>query len=485
MTLARPNYKETVNVVDANNADIITVLEKNFPVAVGQTKDFAKKFKSGSAGEAALKVWDFVKRNIKYQRDDDEKQAIRLPNRFVNDRTGDCKSYALFIASVLQNLGYTVAFRYTSYNRNNPKPSHVYVYLPDDGIVVDGVYNYFNKEKPFVYKYDHTMVNESINMEVVTLSDNVGINASLIRAYKRSKKGSLRQRLLANEIARKSNRRYKPVSESLLKQKIKLVSPGSSDYILAMKELDAQGVYEVDGINGIGKIRVKKFLKKVGKGIKKTVKKVGKAAGNVVKEAGKAIKKVGLAVPRNAFLSLVRLNVRGLATNLDYSLANNRSALLGKWKKLGGKSSALINSVNAGKKKKRIFGIEDADFDGLGIEPGSSTAALIASAAPILIGLAVFLKAVKKGDKSSATDILQAAEGAGVDFNQAAELLATGQASYENGYSDEPGDGGSADDNGGGLPPADGGGSGASFSPSPGLLLGAGLLVAVIASNKN
>lgn len=473
--LARPNYKETVNVVDANNADIITVLEKNFPVAVGQTKDFAKKFKSASAGEAALKVWDFVKRNIKYQRDDDEKQAIRLPNRFVNDRTGDCKSYALFIASVLQNLGYTVAFRYTSYNRNNPKPSHVYVYLPDDGIVVDGVYNYFNKEKPYVYKYDHVMANESINMEVVTLSDNVGINASLIRAYKRSKKGSLRQRLLANEIARKSNRRYKPVSESLLKQKIKLVSPGSSDYILAMKELDAQGVYEVDGINGIGKIRVKKFLKKVGKGIKKTVKKVGKAAGNVVKEAGKAIKKVGLAAPRNAFLSLVRLNVRNMARALKAQLGGNSSKMFSTWRKLGGKESALRNAINVGANKKSI-----GDLNGIG-----SISVALASAAPILIAMAVFLKSVKKGDTTSATDILQAAEGAGVDFNQAAELLATGQAAYENGYSDEPGDGGSADDNGGGLPPADGGGSDASFSPSPGLLLGAGLLVAVIASNKN
>lgn len=464
--LARPNYKETVNVVDANNADIITVLEKNFSVAVGQTKDFSKKFKSASAGEAALKVWDFVKRNIKYQRDDDEKQAIRLPNRFVNDRTGDCKSYALFIASVLQNLGYTVAFRYTSYNRNNPKPSHVYVYLPDDGIVVDGVYNYFNKEKPYVYKYDHVMANESINMEVVTLSDNVGINASLLRAYKRSKKGSLRQRLLANEIARKSNRRYKPVSESLLKQKIKLVSPGSSDYILAMKELDAQGVYEVDGINGIGKIRVKKFLKKVGKGIKKTVKKVGQ----VVKKYNPAF-----IAGRNAFLGLVKINARNMARTLKGHLESNPGALFSKWKKLGGSTTALRNAINAGANKKPI-----GYLNGIG-----SLSIALASAAPILIAMAVFLKSVKKGDTTSATDILQAAEGAGVDFNQAAELLATGQAAYENGYSDKPGDGGSADDNGGGLPPADGGGSDASFSPSPGLLLGAGLLVAVIASKKN
>lgn len=464
--LASPNFKETVNVVDANNADIITVLEKNFPVAVGQTKDFAKKFKSGSAGEAALKVWDFVKRNIKYQRDDDEKQAIRLPNRFVNDRTGDCKSYALFIASVLQNLGYTVAFRYTSYNRNNPKPSHVYVYLPDDGIVVDGVYNYFNKEKPYVYKYDHVMANESINMEVVTLSDNVGINASLIRAYKRSKKGSLRQRLLANEIARKSNRRYKPVSESLLKQKIKLVSPGSSDYILAMKELDAQGVYEVDGINGIGKIRVKKFLKKVGKGIKKTVKKVGQ----VVKKYNPAF-----IAGRNAFLGLVKINARNMARTLKGHLESNPGALFSKWKKLGGSTTALRNAINTGANKKPI-----GYLNGIG-----DLSVALASAAPILIAMAVFLKSVKKGDTTSATDILQAAEGAGVDFNQAAELLATGQAAYENGYTDKPGDSGSDNGSDSDLIPADGGGYDASFSPSPGLLLGAGLLVAVIASNKN
>lgn len=482
MRLPAPNYRETVNVADATNADIISVLESNFKKAVGQTKDYAKKFASPSAGAAALKVWNFLKQNIRYQRDDDQKQAIRLPNRFVNDRSGDCKSYALFAASVLHNLGYRVAFRYTSYSPGNKKPSHVYVYMPDQGIIVDGVYNFFNAEKPYVYKYDHVMEQNTINMDVVTLSDDVSVNGSLVRAYNASKKGSLKRRLLYNEIARKQGRRYNPVNAEFLQAQMKLIkSPGRPEYILAMKELDAQGVHEVDSLNGIGKIRVKRFLKKVGKAVGKGAKALGKGAKNVAKEAGKAVKKFGLAIPRNAFLSLVRLNVRGLATNLAYNLEHNRSALLSKWQKFGGKSSALINSVSGGKKKKRIFGI---DGGGLG-DLGSGTAALIASAAPILIGLAVFLKSVKKGDTSTATDILQAADAAGVDFNAAAQLLNEGEAAYEHGYKDEPGDGGSDDDNGAGLPPADGGGDNeASFSPSPILVFGLGLAAVAMFSER-
>lgn len=475
MRLPAPNYRETVNVADATNADIISVLESNFEKAVVQTKDYAKKFASPAAGTAALKVWDFLKQNIKYKRDDDQKQAIRLPNRFVNDRAGDCKSYALFAASVLHNLGYRVAFRYTSYSPGNKKPSHVYVYMPDQGIIVDGVYNFFNSEKPYVYKYDHVMDQNTINMEVVTLSDDVSVNGSLIRAYNASKKGSLKHRLLYNEIARKQGRRYKPVNAEYLQAQMKLIkSPGSPEYLLAMKELDAQGVQEVDSLNGIGKIRVKRFLKKVGKAVGKGAKAVAKGAKNYVKEAVKVVKKFGLAPGRNAFLGLVRLNVRNLAKTLDYNLQTKRGALLKRWGQLGGKSSALINAINAGKEKKSVGGI-----DGIG-----TLEVILSTAAPILIGLAVFLKSVKKGDPSTATDILQAAGAAGVDFNAASQLLNEGEAAYENGYTDEPGDGGADDDNGAGLPPADGGGDEASFSPSPILVFGLGLAAVAMLSKK-
>jgi hypothetical protein len=67
-------------------------------------------------------------------------------------------------------------------------------------------------------------------------------------------------------------------------------------------------------------------------------------------------KKIFLAPVRGAFLSLVALNVRGLAQKLVKSMAKSDADTKAFWKKLGGDFDKLKKSIDKGKSKKALFG---------------------------------------------------------------------------------------------------------------------------------
>ncbi len=149
-------------------------------------------------------------------------------------------------------------------------------------------------------------------------------------------------------------------------------------------------LYKLSGIENteIGQIG---FLKKLGKWAKKTVKsavdKVGDAARFIKDKALTA----GLAVPRNAFLLLLRFNVHGWATGLSKMNFDQ----LGWWKDLGGNRTDLMNVIKEGAKKKRILGINDNDvLSGIG-EPVTIASAL-ATATPIIGKVTGILKAAEQ-----------------------------------------------------------------------------------------
>ena len=118
-----PLNQNILLVQDALNNDIIQAIHNLYKTGLLQTRDYAKNFKAGSRMQTAKNVWDFMKRKITYKRDPNHKQMIRLPNRFVNDADGDCKSFALFAASILGNLGMPVTFRYAGYRDDSNIPT--------------------------------------------------------------------------------------------------------------------------------------------------------------------------------------------------------------------------------------------------------------------------------------------------------------------------------------------------------------------------
>jgi hypothetical protein len=115
---------------------------------------FAKQFKGRTQQETCKNIFDYIKSNFTYVADGGE-QIIKLPSALLRKRVGDCKSYSLFTASILENLKIPYKFVYTSYSAN-PIPQHVYV-VTENGCIIDVVYGIFNEEKKPTYKYTQDM----------------------------------------------------------------------------------------------------------------------------------------------------------------------------------------------------------------------------------------------------------------------------------------------------------------------------------------
>lgn len=152
----QPAYQgiDSVYKTKADNKDIRDLLERLVPQAKAQMVEFSKKFKGSTEQETCKKIFDYLKNNFTYVADGEE-QIIKLPSALLKKKVGDCKSYSLFTASILENLGIPYHFVYASYNEN-PIPGHVYV-TTNNGCIIDAVYGIFNQEKKPIYKYKKNM----------------------------------------------------------------------------------------------------------------------------------------------------------------------------------------------------------------------------------------------------------------------------------------------------------------------------------------
>jgi hypothetical protein len=117
---------------------------------------------------------------------------------------------------------------------------------------------------------------------------------------------------------------------------------------------------------------------------------------------GRKVKAVVLAPARNAYLALVRLNVKKLAVKLAKatSTPEGRAKVHGRWCKLGGSGAKLQSAIDKAfakyKRKRGIIGFMDTESAQIG-----SVATLLASAAPIIKALAPLLKTLAPGSKAA------------------------------------------------------------------------------------
>lgn len=122
---------------------------------------------------------------------------------------------------------------------------------------------------------------------------------------------------------------------------------------------------------------------------------------------GAFAKRIALAIPRKAFLTLLRLNVRKIAVKLYKVLQDpaKKKALSAKWCKLGGDFKVLErNILKAYEKFKRKRTRKGKTVEGIGEAITLATVTtLITQAAPILAALSAILKSVK-GEEPEATE---------------------------------------------------------------------------------
>lgn len=376
MYLGAPKNKKTIITENGLNRDIITAIHKALPKAKEEVKNVAIKFKGNTRLQTAQNIWNYLK-TLKYIKDPAGYQFIKLPRKLASSY-GDCKSYSLLTAAILQNLELPVVFRYASYDDNDPTPSHVYVVTKDENgkeIIIDGVYNKFNKEVPYKHKTDYTMQIAVINGVPTirqtasnAMRQRAGFNPDqlktqfLEKALTQVKPAGFLFNLINNELRRINNKPaniiYSPEQLQKYLQRLKnrksLVASNNWISKLMQNEINAIELNRFTGLikfphtdkelSGIEEEIGKLSLKKIGKKLKKI------SFKNIIK----GVKKVGLAVPRKAFLSLVFLNVRGLAKRLSRL---SEKAIEDLWvNKFGGKLSTIKKAIAKGKNKRSLFG---------------------------------------------------------------------------------------------------------------------------------
>ncbi|MBA7514356.1 hypothetical protein ES705_06384 [subsurface metagenome] len=144
---------------DGTTKDIVKVILVTAPRGLGDTREFAKYIRGNNNMDTCRRLWDFLKDNIEYKKDPIGEQYIQTPAYTWARKIGDCKSYSIFISSVLKNLGIYHYFRFVSFKSPGNTFTHVYVVVPDKGrqIIMDVVMPEFNTEKKFNHKQDYKM----------------------------------------------------------------------------------------------------------------------------------------------------------------------------------------------------------------------------------------------------------------------------------------------------------------------------------------
>lgn len=355
-----PDNKNRIDHLAIVNENIIKTIHRNMPRAVEITKPVAHYFEGENVQQTCENIWNFLRTQIKYVKDQ-ENQDIKLPNRFLHEGTGDCKSYSLFAGAVLKNLGIPSAFRYTSYTVD-PTPQHVYVVALTGEksirglsrvVITDGVWHRFNSQKPFTFKKDY--------MPIRTLSGTE--DPQIGNVFKKT----------AQKVKKAASKVQDKLKDTKVVKKAAEIQDKAKDTKVVKKAAEAQSA------------------------VKQAGQYVAKKGDELLKKLPASAKLIIGAPARRAFRTLVAVNFRDYANKLG-SNPNTRR----KWEQLGGSWRELEASIRAGRKRKPLIGstcmncvIHEKGRIG---EPVTATtvAAILAAATPVILALAELLKAGKK-----------------------------------------------------------------------------------------
>ncbi|HRG37190.1 MAG TPA: transglutaminase-like domain-containing protein [Bacteroidia bacterium] len=151
--IPKPSGIKRTMYEDGDTWDIIKV------ILMADTKlgkymcEFASQFEKSYAG--LYEIWHFVHKNIRYVADRPGLEKVKDPRQTWRDGYGDCKSFSLFLASILRCLNIKYKYRFVSYGRN-PEPTHVYVVatLNNQEVILDSVHDKFDQEVDYSKKWD-------------------------------------------------------------------------------------------------------------------------------------------------------------------------------------------------------------------------------------------------------------------------------------------------------------------------------------------
>lgn len=302
---------------DADNSDLRAAIMAAVPEAVEQTKQLASYFKTTSDRETAKKIFDYLKKNVKYKADD-YRQVIQLPSAIMQPGcVTDCKSLSLFTAAILQNLGIPWHFVLASYT-DSPIPGHIYVQT-DSGVIIDVVWGKFNSEKKPKYRYKMDYKNKNAGLGGAEPIGNI-----LKQGQKLIQQGTDWAKQQADELARKAREE----ADRLAREARETAAKAAAE-----AERLRQQAGQLQG-------RIEQKFDQFKNWSKETVE-------SIIDKA----KTLGLAPGRNLFLIIVKSNFDGLANKLSRI---NQDELRSAWNRAGGNWTNLTDAIRKGASKRSI-----------------------------------------------------------------------------------------------------------------------------------
>jgi len=380
-----PRYENKLSLVKPkqNVYDIIKeILEAHKHFA----KDYdaiCEKFDDTSTKKICDRLYKFLKKNVPYEMEPEARQTSKSPAAILSTKS-DCKHYASFAGGCLDGLNrkgkkINWCYRFASYDFFNKDPEHVFIVVKNnDGEIWIDPTPGAEKVKP-TWQIDKK-INCKTDMALYRLSGTpvAEVNYLITDIY----------------------------------------DENDPNLINAISQLMQYGV-----MNDQGKINTQKLINlqlSVDPAIYQQLIEARRivqsaAVGSIFSKVFKGVKTVALSAPRAAYLSLVALNVFGLARKLFAAIYTDESGttfrpqadkVKKKWESLGGAWTKLLKAVKSGYKKKAILGTvyeseTRAAINGPEIPAWVAIAgAIIAAMTPLITGI---LKEIKsKGEPNYA-----------------------------------------------------------------------------------
>lgn len=137
---------------DGDTSDIINVILKQDNLLGNYMCDFAQAYSADYTSMNAL--WNFTHKYIKYVADQPGLEVVKDPRVTWKHRSGDCKSFSIFIASVLKCLGIPYRYRFAAYSPGDPTHVYVIAKINNQDVIMDATIDKFNHEITYHKKWD-------------------------------------------------------------------------------------------------------------------------------------------------------------------------------------------------------------------------------------------------------------------------------------------------------------------------------------------
>lgn len=316
-------------------------------------------------------LYNFLHREIKYKEEPETMQTTALPTGILTRGYGDCKHYSIFAGGVLSALGrlngkkINWAYRFASYDITRKNPHHVFV------VVKDGANEYWidptpgaNDKEP-AYYIDKKP--KAVNMALYRNISGIG--------------GMIDYEMTSDLMTQNVTPDMPDDLPSDIIEKINL--------LLAYGVIDENGNFNQDQLMYLS-MQVDLDVYKTIIDAKQSLEQASQVGG-LFGDVWRGIKKVTLAVPRGAFLSMVALNMFGLATKLKQAMStyDGHKKVSDRWYSLGGDLVKIKEAIEAGAKKPKILGSSQ-------MGAAAAAPAWVATAGAIIAAILPLVNAVLK-----------------------------------------------------------------------------------------